>query len=116
MCAGGRKEVGCLCIAGRAQNPTGSSSTERRQQLFAGELKALTPNSICTPQQLEREIINTIKQGYALSKDDVALGLSALGMPLYNEQESFWSLFIAGLSPYFEGERKTELPGLAPFP
>ncbi len=85
-------------------------SRERRQQLFAGELKALTPNSICTPQQLEREIINIIKQGYALSKDDVALGLSALGMPLYNEQgELLAAVSIAGLSPYFEGERKTEL-------
>jgi len=85
-------------------------STDRRQQLFAGEMKALTPKSICTPQQLEREIIKIIKQGYALSMDDVALGLSALGMPLYNEQgELLAAVSIAGLSPYFEGERQAEL-------
>lgn len=85
-------------------------STERRQQLFAGELKALTPKSICAPQLLEKEIIKIIKQGYALSMDDVALGLAALGMPLYNEQgELLAAISIAGLTPYFEGERQAEL-------
>ena len=85
-------------------------STKRRQQLFAGELKALTPKSICAPQLLEREIIKIIKQGYALSMDDVALGLAALGMPLYNEQgELLAAVSIAGLTPYFEGEKQAEL-------
>lgn len=85
-------------------------STAHRQQLFASELKALTAKSICTPQLLEKEMIKIIRQGYVLSVDDVALGLAALGMPLYNERGEFLAaVSIAGLTPSFEGERQAEL-------
>jgi IclR family acetate operon transcriptional repressor len=85
-------------------------TAQRRHNLYQDGLKELTPKSIVDPDLIEKEIISIIKTGYAVGVDDVALGLSALGMPIYNENgELLAAVSIAGLTPYFTGDEQVRL-------
>ena len=60
--------------------------------------------------RLKHEVKIIRKAGYAIGMDDVALGLSALGMPLCNENgDVLAAVSIAGLSPSFKDDERRRL-------
>jgi IclR family acetate operon transcriptional repressor len=83
---------------------------EQRQNYYASELVPMTPKSIVDPVRLKHEVKIIRKAGYAIGMDDVALGLSALGMPLCNENgDVLAAVSIAGLSPSFKDDERRRL-------
>ena len=49
----------------------------------AKKFKAMTPHSIVTPEALRKELRRTAVQGFAVSFEEHALGVSAVGVPVF---------------------------------
>jgi DNA-binding IclR family transcriptional regulator len=61
---------------------------------------ALTPKSITDPAKLEADLARIRKRGWELAVDDVALGLTALAVPVKDSQGNVvCSVSVAGLTP-----------------
>jgi DNA-binding IclR family transcriptional regulator len=58
------------------------ASAEEQEEVLAGELTGLTSQSVTDPDVLRPMLAEIRQQGWALSHDDVALGLSAIAVPL----------------------------------
>ena len=68
-------------------------------------LPAVTPFTLNRLDQLLADVRHTRQQGYAFSANDVVLGISALGAPIYGyEDKVVASISLSGLSNRFEGE------------
>lgn len=66
-------------------------------------LFAFTPKTLTTPQQVLADIEATRKNGYALEKDEVDLGVSAFSVPVYdNEATLVGTISISAQTPYME--------------
>ena len=88
-------------------------SEEKCRRYLSSKLSPMTTKSITDPIRLKQEINAIRKSGYVVARDDVALGLSALGMPLLNENgEVLAAVSIAGLSPSFKDDEHNRLHGI----
>lgn len=67
---------------------------------LAGDLVQLTPRSVTDPAELKAHFAQIRKRGWELAIDDVALGLTALAVPIFNRDgTTVAALSIAGLTP-----------------
>ena len=70
------------------------------QKFLAGPMTQLTGQSITDPKVLREEIDTIRRNGWALTQDDVAEGLSALAVPLQNGAGNVLAaISIGGLTP-----------------
>jgi DNA-binding IclR family transcriptional regulator len=73
---------------------------EEIDRTLARPLTPLTPKSIMDPRVLRRQIEKIRERGWEFAVDDVAVGLSALAVPvLDNDNSIVCSLSMAGLTP-----------------
>jgi DNA-binding IclR family transcriptional regulator len=70
------------------------------ESALAGDLVQLTPKSVTDKAELRTHFAQIRKRGWELAIDDVALGLTALAVPIFNRDGSVAAaLSIAGLTP-----------------
>ncbi|MEM8811342.1 MAG: IclR family transcriptional regulator [Pseudomonadota bacterium] len=68
----------------------------QRQAFLSGPLDGLTPASVTASRSLKREIDRIRRVGWAVSRDDVAVGLSAVAVPLQNSDEATLAAISVG--------------------
>lgn len=69
------------------------------ESLSGKPLEELTPKTLTSPGDLERDGNEIRKRGYSVSNEDVTLGVSALGVPVFGaSNELSCAISIAGLS------------------
>ena len=72
----------------------------RESYLAHGPFPRFTEHTIVDPGMLLRDIEQTREQGYALSHEDVTIGVAALGVPLFDYRgEAIGGLSLAGITP-----------------
>jgi DNA-binding IclR family transcriptional regulator len=72
----------------------------RESYLANGTFPRFTEHTIVDPGMLRRDIEQTREQGYALSHEDVTIGVAALGVPLFDYRgEAIGGLSLAGITP-----------------
>lgn len=70
------------------------------ESALAGDLVQLTPKSVTDRTELRAHFAQIRKRGWELAIDDVALGLTALAVPIFNRDGAVVAaLSIAGLTP-----------------
>lgn len=90
----------------------GPLSAAERSQAW-GELTAFTEHTVTQPAELERLVAEARKQGYAVVRDELDIGLTAMAAPVYNAHgELVASISLSGPSFRMDVEREREL--LAP--
>lgn len=86
---------------------------EKQESILSGDLTALTENSNVDRDKLKKELSLIRKRGWAVTQDDVALGLSALAMPIRNHSgELVAAVSLGGLTPQIVGKQQKELLGI----
>jgi DNA-binding IclR family transcriptional regulator len=69
------------------------------KRLSGMPLEELTPKTLTSPVELERDGSEIRKRGYSVSNEDVTLGVSALGVPVFGaSNELSCAISLAGLS------------------
>ena len=72
---------------------------ELLERLSRGEIEALTPNTICDPDQLRQELDLVKARGYAVSVEEQFLGISAVAAPILDHRgKPMGALSITGAS------------------
>ncbi len=61
---------------------------EDQERVLNGNLKTVTVNTITNSQQLRREIETVRRQGYARDREEIAIGLSCLAVPVFSGPET----------------------------
>lgn len=75
------------------------SAKDKRDRFLNGKLTRLTPNTITTQKRLEMEMSEIRKRGFAVDKEEVNLGINAIGAPVFNyEGVPVAAVVVAGLS------------------
>ena len=75
-------------------------SDEQIAESLKRPMVALTTKSITDPDKLRADLSKIRKRGWELAVDDVALGLSAIAVPVFNSAGNLvCALSIAGLTP-----------------
>lgn len=73
---------------------------EEIERMLNGPLTALTPKSITDPHQLRRRLQLIRKRGWEFAIDDVAVGLTALALPILGgDGVPLCAISISGLTP-----------------
>lgn len=85
-----------------------------QDEILAGKLEAATPRTITDPDKLRAELVQTIKNGYALSFEERVAGISTLAVPVADHTGSVVAaLSITGPSTRLSRKRLLELVPLA---
>lgn len=75
-------------------------SPEEIDRVLTGPLPPMTPKSITDPAVLRRQLVAIRKRGWELAVDDVAVGLSAVAVPVLDADGSIvCALSMGGLTP-----------------
>jgi len=73
---------------------------EAIDRMLAGPLPAMTPKSITDPDALKERLKKVRRQGWEFAVDDVAVGLSALAVPIFGEDGALVCVIsLGGLTP-----------------
>ena len=81
-----------------------------RQKYLSGKLTALTDNSQTDRKAILNELDDIRERGWAMTRDDVADGLSAIAVPLNNSRgELVAAISAGGLTPYITGPKQPAL-------
>ena len=76
-------------------------------------LPGFTPNTITTLDQLLADVHLTQERGFAVSLNDVVVGIAAVGAPVYNHTGCVVaSISLSGLSNRYESDHITELANI----
>ena len=82
----------------------------RESYLAQDSFHRFTQHTIVDPETLRRDIEKTREQGYALSHDDVTIGVAALGVPLFDYRgEAIGGLSLAGITPRWTADHMAEI-------
>jgi DNA-binding IclR family transcriptional regulator len=54
-----------------------------REQVLAGPLAAHTPHTITDPAVLEKELVEVVRNGYAITREEMTLGSHSIGAPVF---------------------------------
>jgi DNA-binding IclR family transcriptional regulator len=72
-------------------------SQEELDQILQTELETFTPHTITNPHQLQQELMQVHKQGYAVSQEELEKGLNVIAAPIYEHTgQVAASISIAG--------------------
>jgi IclR family acetate operon transcriptional repressor len=108
---GGRQPLHCGA-APRALL-TGLDDEEIKAYARHTGLPAFTPHTITSLDRLMADIQLTRERGYAVSLNDVVVGIAAVGAPIYNHTGCvIASISLSGLSSRYESEHITELANI----
>ena len=87
----------------------GMSDEEIQAYVQRSSLPAITPYTLHTLEQIILDVHQTRERGYVLSANDVTIGISALGAPIYDHAgKVIASISLSGLSNRFEDEHIDE--------
>jgi DNA-binding IclR family transcriptional regulator len=79
------------------------------EYLAGGELVPLTPHSFTDPDALIADLELTRERGYAVSDEDVVVGMAALGAPIFDYRgELRAAISFSGPKPSVLGEREQD--------
>ncbi len=79
------------------------------EYIAGGELEPLTPDSLIDPDALIADLEATVGRGYAVSDEDVVVGMAALGAPIFDYRgELRAAISFSGPKPSVLGERRDE--------
>lgn len=82
---------------------------DERAEIFA-ELVAYTPSTVTDPAQLQRELDEVARQGYAIAVDELDVGLTAIAGPIRDASGAIVaSLSVSGLTFRFNEGRVAEV-------
>src|SRR5581483_11857458 len=71
---------------------------------------ALTPHTITEAAALRADIAHVRQQGYALSYEDVTIGVAAIGVPLFDHTgRIIGALSLSGITPRWTPAHTSEL-------
>ena len=101
---GGRQPLHC----GAAPRALLAGLDDAELQAYAARtgLPAFTPNTLSTLEELRADARRTREQGYALSDEDVTLGIAAIGAPIRDHSgQIIASISLSGLVTRFGPER-----------
>ena len=74
-----------------------------------GPLAAPTPNTPTSPERLVRELEQVRETGFAVSDEDVVLGMAAVGAPIFDHQGAIRAaVSMSGPRPTILGEQADE--------
>lgn len=80
--------------------------------LSRAPFRALTPHTLTSSAELRADIESTRRRGYAISTEDVTLGVAALGVPIFDASgHVVAAISAAGLSHEFEGDSEASIAG-----
>ncbi len=72
----------------------------QEEYLSYGPFQAYTPHTITDPEALRADLAEIRRRGYALSYEDVTIGVAALGVPLFDyKNEIIGALSLSGITP-----------------
>ena len=57
---------------------------EEQEQVLSSQLKTMTYNTITNSEQLREEIARVRENGYAMDKEEIAIGLSCVAVPVFS--------------------------------
>ncbi len=73
--------------------------------LASSPFEALTPYTLIDARALEADVARTRERGYVLSEQDVTVGISALGVPVFHPDGSFAAcVSLGGLTDVFPAD------------
>lgn len=70
-----------------------------------GPLTALTPNTVTDPTELRRELDRIRRNGYAVVRDELEIGLTAVAVPVREDGEVVAAVSVSGSTARFDDER-----------
>lgn len=77
------------------------------EYLAGGTLESFTPHSLTDPEPLLADLEATRERGYAISDEDVVVGMAALGAPIFDYRgELRAAISFSGPKPGVLGERR----------
>ncbi|MBW2028725.1 MAG: IclR family transcriptional regulator [Deltaproteobacteria bacterium] len=75
------------------------SPPDMKARLLSTHLEPLTPNTITEPEILHRQLEEIRKQGFAIDREEVNVGINAVGVPVFDYQgKPVAGVVAAGLS------------------
>jgi DNA-binding IclR family transcriptional regulator len=78
------------------------------EYLADGALDAFTPHSLTEPEALIADLETTRERGYAISDEDVVVGIAALGAPIFDYRgELRGAISFSGPKPAVLGDRES---------
>jgi len=84
------------------------SSPEFQNKILTSKLEQRTPNSLTDPQQLKDELLNIVKLGYAVDREENFLGIRGIAVPLFSSNKQVVaSLLVAGSAHIVSKDRTT---------
>ncbi len=81
---------------------------QRAALLAATPLAKFTPNTISTPEELQRELLAIRAEGYALDREEWLLGLACVAAPVFDRHGACVATASVAY-PAVQGERRAEL-------
>ena len=73
---------------------------EAADRVLSGELPGFTPNTFTSPELLKEELDSIRRQGYALDREEIELGLSCVAVPVFNSHGKVCcAVSVSGLTP-----------------
>jgi DNA-binding IclR family transcriptional regulator len=83
------------------------------QLLAAGPLEVFTPYTVIDPDAVRADVVHTRRQGYALSYQDVTIGVVAVGAPLFDHRNVVvGALSVCGITPRWTDEHMAQVSAL----
>lgn len=87
------------------------SADERQRVLKETGLPGRTPRTITKREELENQLLDVVRNGYAVTKEELEIGLNSIAAPIYNHMGSvIGAVSISGPAFRFDPETK---PGLS---
>lgn len=83
------------------------------EYVAAVELRAQTPKTIATIDGLLTALVEVREKGYAISDEDVTLGIAAVGAPIFDHQGRIrGSVSISGTKPLILGDAEVRIDAI----
>lgn len=87
------------------------SADDRDRILQETGLPSRTPRTITQRKELENQLVDVVRNGYAVTKEEFEIGLNSIAVPIYNHAGSvIGAVSISGPAFRFDPEKK---PGLS---
>jgi len=73
---------------------------EKREIVYAGNLKTMTYNTITNSERLREEIETVRRDGYAADNEEISIGLTCVAVPVFSALETVaCAISVSGMTP-----------------
>lgn len=88
----------------------GFSESELNEYIRYEDMQPITPRTVCTPEDLRRQVRDARQQGYAYNDEEIIPGLRCLAFPIYApDGHVFAAISISGTTFQINNENKAAL-------